>query len=503
MLNRSKIIARTLLLGSAMGSVGCATQPGFKLPGRVATSFPSEVEASQLPTSLAANPSSIGTPAQSHDEPQPTVQLAAATLSIAPPIAGAEAYDVASDTAYGMTLAEFESLAFANNPTIRGLAATTQKAAGYRTQVGLYANPTVGYQGTQIADQDTDQHVAFVEQEFVTGGKLQLNRRVINEALRAQLLELEAQKLRVSTDIHVKFAEALAAQRRVRLIEEFQTVTDKGLELAELRKQALEGSQVDVLQAKVQKNEIDLTRQQAYYALEAAWRELAALCGVPDLPQQGLVGELPSMAATLDWDEVRATMLASTPEYQAAQVRVQQARANLTRQGVQAIPNLTVQFGAGVDNGTNNGLVNLQVGAPIPVFNKNQGNIAAARAEYCRAMMEVERIQSSIKSRLAAVARDYDSAAAAVTKYSVDILPSAQETLQLAELAYKSGETSFVQVLVSRRTYFDSNLQYLAAQSQLSQARSKIDGFVLTGGLDSFVDNSGDDSLRGMTFSQQ
>jgi cobalt-zinc-cadmium efflux system outer membrane protein len=73
----------------------------------------------------------------------------------------------------------------------------------------------------------------------------------------------------------------------------------------------------------------------------------------------------------------------------------------------------------------------------------------------------------------------------------------------LAEVAYKAGETSFVQVLVSRRTYFDSNLQYVLAQSQLAQAKSKVDGYVLTGALDAVIDQSGDDSLRGLTFSQQ
>ena len=104
-----------------------------------------------------------------------------------------------------MTLADFESLAMANNPTIQQLAATTQKAAGYRQQVGLWANPVAGYQGVQLADNGTDQHTAFVEQEFVTAGKLGLNSRVLNEAVRAQLLELEAQKYRVQTDVASSF----------------------------------------------------------------------------------------------------------------------------------------------------------------------------------------------------------------------------------------------------------------------------------------------------------
>ncbi|MCC7335437.1 MAG: TolC family protein [Pirellulaceae bacterium] len=402
-----------------------------------------------------------------------------------------------------MTLSDFESLAFSNNPTIRELAATTQKAAGFRTQVGLRANPIVGYQGVQLADRSTDQHTAFIQQEIITGNKLSLNRNVQNEALRSQLFELETQKLRVATDIRVKFYEALAAQRRVELIENFRSVTDKGLELAELRKQALEGSKVDVLQAKVQKNEIDLALQQAQVTYDAAWRELAALAGTPDLATRTLLGELPNTEVQLDWNGLSATMISASPEYQAAQARISRARANLQRQSVQAIPNITAQLAAGVDNGTDSGLINFQIGAPIPVFNKNQGNIAAARAEYCRAVMDAERIQNAIKARLAVVSREFDSSLAAVSKYSQEILPSAQESLELAEVAYKAGETSFVQVLVSRRTYFDSNLQYVLAQSQLAQAKSKVDGYVLTGALDAVIDQSGDDSLRGLTFSQQ
>ena len=129
-----------------------------------------------------------------------------------------------------MTLADFEALALGNNPTIQGLVATTQKAAGFRTQVGLRANPTVGYQGMQLADDGTDQHTVFISQTLITADKLELNRRVQNEALRAQLFQLEAQKYRIATDIRVKFYDALAAQRRIKLIRDFQSVADKGLQ---------------------------------------------------------------------------------------------------------------------------------------------------------------------------------------------------------------------------------------------------------------------------------
>jgi outer membrane protein, heavy metal efflux system len=389
-------------------------------------------------------------------------------------------------TERGMTLDELEAIALANSPTIQELVATTQKAAGYRVQVGLQANPTVGYQAVQLSDAGTDQHTIYISQTIVTADKLLLNRRVLNEALRHQLLQLEAQKYRVATDLRIKFYETLAAQQRVKLIHDFQSVANKGLELA-----------------KVLKNEIDLSLQQAELSLAASWRELTAIAGMTQMTSMVLDGTLPSSEQTQDWTTLGDTLIVSSPEYQAAQARVCQARANLDRHCVQPVPNLDVQLAAGADNGTNSGLINLQIGAPIPVFNKNQGNIAAARAELARASREVNRIENSIRSRIGEVSRDYDSSMVAVEKYAKDILPNAAEGMRLAELAYKAGETGFVQVLVAQQSYFDTNLQFIEAQSKLAGARARVDGFVLSGALDAVIDESGDDSLRGLTLSQQ
>ncbi len=402
-----------------------------------------------------------------------------------------------------MSLTHFQSLAIENNPTIQALAATTQKAAGYRTQVGLRPNPIVGYQAVQLADQGTDQHTMFFERQFVRGGKLELNQSVLNEALRAQRFEYDAQQIRVLTDIEIKFFEVLAAQRRVELVSEFEGVVEKGLELSETRMKAQEGTKVDVLQAKIQKNEINLSRQQAEIALATAWQELVAIAGVPDLPMTQVMGELPQQAELLDWRAFASAVVETSPEMEAARARIARARANLNRQGVQAIPNITAQLAAGIDNDSNSGLINLQVGVPIPTNNRNQGNISAAQAELCRAIKDAERVELSIKSRFAVIAREYDSALAAVEQYTREILPSAVESLQLADESYKAGESSFVQVLVARKTFFDSNISFLEAQAQLAQAQAKMKGNALTGALDPTTDESGDDGLRGESLDQQ
>ena len=382
-----------LLIASSTGSVGCSTTRSFKLLASVDRDQKEALYSDARSAAEAMEPRLVGQRSaelrqvgfevlepEEEDKEEEEKESRETGSEVVPYII--DDVDDRSQPFYSgqstMTLADFESLALGNNPTIQELVATTQKAAGFRTQVGLRANPIVGYNGTQIADAGTDQHTAFISQTIITANKLALNRRILNEALRAQLLQLEAQKYRIATDIRVAFYSALAAQNRVKLIQDFQSVADKGLELAERRKKALEGSQLEVVQAKVQKNEIDLALQQAEVTFAASWRELVALAGSTQMPPVTLLGELPHGETSLDWTNLAQTMVVSSPEYQAAQTRVSQARANIDRQGVQAIPNLDVQFGAGVDNGTNSGLMNLQIGAPIPVFNKNQGNIAAA-----------------------------------------------------------------------------------------------------------------------------
>lgn len=406
-------------------------------------------------------------------------------------------------TSPGIGLEDLEAIALANNPAIKELAATTRKAAGFRSQVVTRANPSVGYQGQQLADQGTDQHLAYVEQEFVTGGKLELNCQVLDATLRAQLQELEAQRLRVRTDIRIRFYQALALQRQLELIDEFSVVAEKGFDLAGKRKEAGEGSQIDTLQARIQKSEVGLSRRQASAKFAAIWREIAALAGQPGMAPARLVGELPTETPAMDWQSVGGMVVTSSPEYAAAQARVSRARLALERQLVQPLPNLAVQLAAGVDNGTDSGMLNVQMGVPIPLYNKNRGNIAAARAEVCRAVFEAERIENDLKARLAVVSQEYETAAAAIDQYATDILPSASDAMGLAEKAYEAGEADFVQILIARRTFYDSNLQYVNAQAQLAAAQAKIEGVMLTGGLDAVRDDSGDDSLRGQTFSQQ
>lgn len=403
----------------------------------------------------------------------------------------------------GMTLEAIEQLAMANNPAIQQANAASARAGGIRTQVGLKPNPTIGYSGNQLFDARTDQHTVFVQQTFVRGDKLAWNQKVIDHDVNAMNWQIETQRKRVRTDIRIAFYEALAAQKRLRLARDFRSVASEGVTVSEQRVVGKVGTRPDVLQSEIQLNEVELSIQQAEFELSAALNELAALAGVPDLGETTLIGQLATGVPSRDAESEFAQITAGSPQLAAARARADRARANLQRQRVQATPNVTAQLGAGSDNGTGQGLVNFQLSLPLPVHNKNQGNIAAAHAEYCAATQNVQRIRQRIRRDLAQVMREYNIAEATVRRYEDSILPKADETLMLIQEAQEAGEFDFLRVLTARRAYFDANLKYVAAMGRLAQANARIDGLLLTGGLSNVVTYSVGDGLRGQALSGQ
>ncbi len=488
-------------------SVGCSTarhRGSISTPNSFVTRSTDEALAVTDDTSLSKDASLVQSVAYQADglevadnSPEGLAQYLAPTNLDAIPV------PIEREYVNGLTLEAIEQMALANNPAIQQASAAAARAGGIRNQVGLKPNPLVGYNGAQIADAGTDQHSFFFEQTFIRGDKLAWNQQVIGHDVNAMNWLVETQRQRLLTDVRLAFYEALAAQKRLDLSREFRTVAEKGVSISEERIKANVGTQPDVLQSEIQLNEVELAIQQAEFDYSAALNELTALAGVSDLGQSPLVGELSTVDTTRSVEDAFAQIVSSSPLLSAAQARVDGARANLQRQRAQPTKNVTTHVGAGVDNGTDQGFVNLQLSVPLNVHNQNQGNIQAAHAEYCEATQNVERIRMSIRRDLARVMREYQVADATVQRYEIVILPKAQQALEIMQEAREAGEFDFLRVLTARRAYFDANIKYVVAAGQLAQANAKIDGLLLTGGLSNVESYDVDDGLRDQALNGQ
>jgi cobalt-zinc-cadmium efflux system outer membrane protein len=379
---------------------------------------------------------------------------------------------------------ELEQLALQNNPSLRVARANVNSARGRQVQGGLAPNPTLGYIGNDIFEDDTaGMQGGFVRQDFVTGGKLGLNRAIGSKEVAEFQFRRDAQELRVLSDVRMRFYEALAAQRRVELTAK---VSDIGRQLAQSTRQLFEGQQVsenDVLQAEVEAGESEILAATASVERDEAWRQLAAVVGFPADEQQTLDGKLDGDIPTYEWGPTYSRLLSESPEIAVAVARVQKARLAIERARRENIPNVDVMAMAGHRNQNDFDVAGVQVGVPIPILNRNQGNIMAAESELIAAENDIRRIELGLQGRLAMVFRRYANARQQVDRYRNDLLPRAQKSLDLVGQGFRAGQADFLDTLISQRTFIRLNLAYIDALSELRQSAVLIDGQLLSDSL--------------------
>ena len=386
--------------------------------------------------------------------------------------------------AVGMTLPELEAMAERCNPTLAQAAARVQAARGQCLQVGLYPNPVVGYVGSEIGNEGrAGQQGGFIGQEVVTAGKLQLNRAVAGQEIRQAEYAWAAQRFRVLTDVRRAFYDVLVAQRTAELAEQLVGIGERGVKTAEELMKAKEAARADVLQARIEADSARILLEKARNRHTGAWRNLAAVVGDPTLQPTALSGSLQDGMALFTWEDTLNRLLAESPQLAGAQAGVARAQAALSRECAGRVPNLDLQAGVQYDNATQDTFATVQVGVPIPIYNRNQGNISKAQAELAAAQHEVRRVRLALEQRLAAVFEQYATAHQQVEKYTRDIMPNAQESLKLVSSGYRQGEFSYLMLLTAQRTYFQTNLAYLDALRDLRSATTSLEGNLLSDSL--------------------
>jgi len=384
----------------------------------------------------------------------------------------------------GMTLTELEEMAVRCNPSLAQAAARVQAARGVHLQVGLYPNPVLGYLAGEINDEKrAGQQGGFVGQEIVTAGKLRLNRDVAGQEIRQAEFNWQAQRFRVLTDVRHGYYDAMVADCTVELTEQLVRIGEQGIKAAEELMKAKEVARVDVLQSRIEADSAKILLDKARNRYTAAWRNLATVVGNPALPPTRLAGNLLDEIIPLTWEDTLNRLLAESPQLACAQAGVARAQAVLDRECAGRIPNIDLQTSVQYDNATQDTIAGVQVGVPIPFFNRNQGNIRKAQAELTTAQQEVKRVRLALEQRLATVFEQYSTARQQVEKYNRDVIPNAVESLKLVSAGYKQGEFNYLALLIAQRTYFQTNLAYLDALRDLRKSAAALEGNLLSDSL--------------------
>ena len=388
----------------------------------------------------------------------------------------------------GLALEEAIHMAIGANPTVGEAMASVQRLKNEWAQTGFYPNPTAGYVATEVGDSGkAGQQGIYFGQIFPTADKLDWNRAVASGGVAYAQAQAEAQRLRVVTDTAIRFYEALGAQRLVEIAERIQNNAQKGFDATEALVQAGQSAKADLLQADAVLQRANVGVQQAKARAEGSWRRLAAVMGRPNMARTKLVGDLDREPREPAFETLWQRLSERSPELQAASARVARQRAKIGREEAQAIPNVNTQNFLQYDTATDTTIFGLQWQVAVPIIHQNEGTISASRAAYVRACRDYERTKLNLRDRLAQAVRDVEVAQAQAVTYRKEVIPAATESLSLVRKGYQQGQFDVLRLIASQRIYAEAAAEYVQALIELRSAESRIDGLLLTGGLDAPV----------------
>jgi cobalt-zinc-cadmium efflux system outer membrane protein len=397
-----------------------------------------------------------------------------------------------------------ELLEFAkrNSPVIAQAAADVREAQGRWVQAGLYPNPTMGFQGDQIADVGPfGQFGGYFNQTIVTAGKLQIARAVVYYDYLNARLRLRRAEVELTRQLRSDYLAGLVAADNVRisrLVTQFtEEVYQRQVGMA--RGGLSTPAEAAALRAVTNQTRANLIVARNRYV--SSWKQLAATANAPDMPPAPLAGRIAENGPRYNYDALRARMLAGHTDIAVARYQITQAERSLTQERRRPIPDLqnnfylerdtlaqslrqpSVQFGA-------------QVGVTVPLWNRNQGAIQAAEALLVRSSREEERVRNDLIRQLADAFERYETGRQLTELYREQILPDLARAFRgvYQRYQFEVGVVNYNDIVTAQQNLAAALGNYLQALQQQWQAAADLAGVVQVDRLDELPTDPGPDS---------
>ena len=468
------VVALLLEIGAHAQTHQQETNPGVQMPDH-----PSSMEQMEM-----HSPQDIASDVTGVQEPENPNRKTGSNLPVPDLLEAAKAVPAKS-------LDEFDAFAVQNNPTLKQAEAIARVSAGLARQAGLWPNPSIGYQGEQIRGGSFGggEQGGFVQQTIVLGGKLALRRNVLEQQRKEDEIGIQEQQLSVRGAVQVQFYTALAQLRIVEVRRKLLEIANDAAATAHQLANVGQADAPDVLQAEVEAEQAQLDFLRAQRVYIQSYEELAAVAAEPQIPLALLKGDLDHPPA-IDTNRYLDDLLQNSPSIKRAQQSALRADAELARNKREALPDLNVRAGVQQNQeilDSSMRPVGVQsfatVGIQIPLFNRNQGNVQAARAQVERERAEVERIRLQLVRTAQPVLQQYLMSRMEEERYRTELIPRAQRAYELYLGKYRNMAAAYPSVIVSQRTLFQLQDNYARTLGELWITTVQLENYLLTNGM--------------------
>ncbi len=411
----------------------------------------------------------------------------------APP-AGQAAPPVATPTlardrpaATQITLEQAISLALTNSPSIKAARTQIQQNQAQEITANLRPNPTLAWDSQFIpvfsGDFSTDtlnnlqQFDIGLGYLFERGHKRQNRLQAARDATAVTAAQVADTERTLVFNVAQQFINVLLANSTLQFAQEALRSFHDTVTISEQRYKAGDISEGDFLKIKLQLLQFETDVNSARVAKVQSLGSLRQLVGYASLPHDfDVVGDLDYQPLTVALPDLQVKALATRPDLLAAQKGVKAANSQISLAKADA----KVDFNASASYSHVSGAssTSLFFSVPLPIFNRNQGEITRAKFALTGAELTAKAAEDTVMTD---VTNAYESASSnqdVVKLYVSGYLKQAQDSRDISQYAYKAGAATLLDFLDAERSYRSTQLAYRQALAaymlSLEQLRQAI-----------------------------
>lgn len=355
------------------------------------------------------------------------------------------------------------------NPNLRAQEQSIQSNRASEVTAGLRPNPQF--------QNDTTGATLGVYQEFEIAGRRPA--RLASARLATSISQTDFENVRRTGLFNLRqaFIVALLANSDLGFARENLTNYQRVVDLNRLRMQQGEISRADFLKVELQTLQFETDVDDALLALKTAKATVKALVGPGNLPQEfDVTGDLRAIPLEKSLSELEQLALTNRPDLKSAQTGIQKAAADLRLAKANRWPDPTLGvsflhtgneipgphwFEPFYPKGSVSNSMGMAVASvAIPIFNRNQGEVARTRSEEIRADFLSHAARNQVVQDVETSYASFESSQTRVRLYEQTYLSEAKESLDIQEFSFRHGAASILDFLDAERTYRATQLAY-------------------------------------------
>jgi outer membrane protein TolC len=397
------------------------------------------------------------------------------------------------DPTGGLSLDQAIGRALAGEPSLRAERTRVDAARGTRLQADQRRNPAVSVEYRDEPSGTDNQTLVTVEWPldlFRRDGRIAVADK---EVAVAELSIADRERL-VAAEVRMRYGDVVTGVRELTVLEELIMTVRSQHELlrARVEQGASPSLERDLLEVELRRLEADRLLQLG--RIESALFELKRMLGIPPTESlrlretlEDIVNRELASSGHLPDDE-RTDQRADVKE---AQARIGLAEAKVDWAGRDGRLDVSViggymrmdsgfpQFGVSATGTPERvrGVFNyLALGAMVtlPLFNRNQGDIAVAQAERLGATAQLEAARLSAQTEIAVTRTRDRRAQEAVKLYGTGARTLGRQNLTVVEQSYELGRTSVFDVIAEHRRYLELERAYTDTLRAAYEARTAL-----------------------------